>query len=484
MSEGLRVVGTGRFGREETTASGYSARSTDLEQAVLTLDLLRSLGWLVRHGVRWPGRPGVELQHLLIGPAGVFVLSVDTQETEVDAAAPGDWQPRAEDALAAATDVAAALPGVPVTPVVCFTRAEAFTGVAGSVFLCSLRNVVEVLSHAPVRIDAAALAAVHREVTDRWAGPAVPVAAMTAPTLQLVTPSRPAAFEDLEPELVPSSSYDLYGELAHLDGPVGVEAAERIAAEQAEKARVEAQRLEVERHAAEEAARREQRAAEVAAGQLAVEAARERKARLRGSTAAATAQTAQAEHEVAAVEQPRWQLARPKSNGLMAAIVIAVLALGGSALQQPIGSAAGAVRSLFTERAPARFGEQVNIGKTAYHPRLRLHAGHPVAVPGRAEVAIPFRVRNSSEDAWVLETADLLMLDRLGVSHAAKAGPPIPHGAVLRASTPVAAGTTVTGFLLFDLPPGQTVKELRLTLGSGEAAEGAGDRVLWFSRVR
>lgn len=536
------MVGTGRFGRKRTTTSVYTGQSVDLDQAVLTLDLLSALGWLVRHGVPWPGRPGEELQHLLVGAPGVFVLSVDTQETEVDTAAPGDWQPRADEVLAAATDVAAALPGVPVTPVVCFTRADAFAGVAGSVFLCSLRNVVEVLSHAPVRIDDATLAAVRQEVTDRLASPAVTVTVVPAPSPRLPTSAQPEAFEDAEAELRPSSNYDLYAELAHIDGQVvaagagdriaeeatreqhRVEAeqfleAERIAAaeaeraeeerlalereeqerlaavkaaraehvrreaerreaerreaEQADKERLEAEWREVARHAAQEVARREQQAAELAAGQQAVEEAREPEARLQGSRAA-----------VRAPEEPRWQLAVPKGKGLMAAIAVGVLTIGGIALQQPIGNAVGSVKALFTERAPARFGEQVNVGKTPYHPRLRLHAGHPVAVPGRAEVAIPFRVRNTGEDAWVLAAGDLVMLDRVGVSHSAKAGPPIPQGAVLRASTPVAAGTTVTGFLLFDLPQGQTVKELRLTLGPDETAEGAEDPVVWFSRAR
>ena len=537
------MVGTERFGRKRTTTSVYTGQSVDLDQAVLTLDLLRTLGWLVRHGVPWPGRPGEELQHLLVGAPGVFVLSVDIQETEVDTAAPGDWQLRADEVLAAATDVAAALPGVPVTPVVCFTRADAFTGVAGSVFLCSLRNVVEVLSHAPVRIDEATLAAVRQEVTDRLASPAVTVTVVPAPSPRLQT-AQPEAFADAEAELRPSSSYDLYAELAHLDGQVGVEAAgagdriaeeatreqhrveaeqfleaERIAAaeaeraeeerlalereeqerlaaveaaraedvrreverreaerrqaEQADKERVEAEWRDVARHAAQEVARREQQTAELAAGQQAVEEARDPKARLQASRAA-----------VPAPEEPRWQLAVPKGKGLMAAIVVGVLTVGGVVLQQPIGNAVGSVKALFTERAPARFGEQVNVGKTLYHPRLRLHAGHPVPVPGRAEVAIPFRVRNTGDVAWVLEAADLVMLDRVGISHSAKAGPPIPQGAVLRASTPVAAGTTVAGFLLFDLPQGQTVKELRLTLGPDETAEGAEDPVVWFSRVR
>lgn len=552
------MAGTGRFGRKRTT-SVYAGQSVEMDQAVMTLDLLRALGWLVRHGVDWPGRAGDELAHLLVGPPGVFVLDIDDHETEVDAASPEAWQERADAALAAATDVAAALPGVPVTPVLCFVRAEAFTGVAGSVFLCSLRNIVEVLSHAPVRLDDATLAAVRQEVADGLAAPADAVTtvespaaapAVTSAATPVMTPA--GSLEDGEPELLPSPNYDLYAELGRLDvaedvtGDVdAVAAGERIAEEAArEQQRLEAEQLlEGERIAAAEAERAEQErlarereeqerlaAAEAARAEDArreserldaarreaerAELARQEEQRQVAERAAAVrAEVARREEERLASEraaepvdsavavepahragttgpgpaEPARRPARyalPKGKGLTAAAVVAALVLGGLLLHEPIGTAAGSMKALFTERAPARFGEQVNVGKTLYHPRLRLHAGQPVAVPARAEVAVPFTVRNGSDEAWVLEGADLVMLDRVGTSHPAKAGPAIPQGPLLGASTPVPAGQTVTGFLLFDLPQGQTVKEMRLALGPEEPAEGAEDPVVWFTRAR
>lgn len=556
------MAGTGRFGRKRTT-SVYAGQSVEMDQAVMTLDLLRALGWLVRHGVDWPGRPGDELAHLLVGPPGVFVLDIDDHETEVDVASPEAWQERADAALAAATDVAAALPGVPVTPVLCFVRAEAFTGVAGSVFLCSLRTIVEVLSHAPVRLDDATLAAVRQEVADGLAAPADAVTtveppaaapAVTSAATPVMTPVMTPAgsLEDGEPELLPSPNYDLYAELGRLDvaedvtGDVdAVAAGERIAEEAArEQQRLEAEQLlESERIAAAEAERAEQErlarereeqerlaAAEAARAEDArreaerldaerreaewAELARQEEQRQVAERAAAVrAEVARREEERLASERAAEpvdsavavepahragttgpapagpagkpdRFALPKGKAVKAAGVVAALVLGGLLLQEPIGTAAGSVKALFTERAPARFGEQVNVGKTLYHPRLRLHAGQPVAVPARAEVAVPFTVRNGSDEAWVLEGADLVMLDRVGISHPAKAGPMIPQGPLLGASTPVPAGETVTGFLLFDLPQGQTVKEVRLALGPDEPAEGAEDPVVWFARAR
>ena len=53
--------------RYERGAAGEAATAAQL-------DSLRQHGWAVFHDVRWPGRPKANIDHVAVGPGGVFVI--------------------------------------------------------------------------------------------------------------------------------------------------------------------------------------------------------------------------------------------------------------------------------------------------------------------------------------------------------------------------------------------------------------------------
>lgn len=113
--------------------------------------------WTHIHDLRWPGRKLANIDHLAIGPGGIFVIDSKNwsgritvkenvlrqngyqRETEVsgcaDAAlAVGQLAPRYMDCM---------------KPVICFDRDEEISGWAREVMLCSTANIVEMLMSRP-----------------------------------------------------------------------------------------------------------------------------------------------------------------------------------------------------------------------------------------------------------------------------------------------------------------------------------------------
>ncbi|WP_310964521.1 nuclease-related domain-containing protein [Nocardioides terrisoli] len=136
--------------------------------AAPVLNLMRANGWLVLHDRVWPGRAGSLIDHVVAGPAGVFVVSEHhwSGAISVDEGAlrcRGALRVVAVgDAVEAAAAVSSLVPGVPVTPVLCFPRPEPVDGSTRGVLLSSTENVLDVLLDEPGRLDAEDLRAVTR----------------------------------------------------------------------------------------------------------------------------------------------------------------------------------------------------------------------------------------------------------------------------------------------------------------------------------
>lgn len=123
--------------------------------AVGALDALAWRGWVVLHDVARPGRRRATIDHVLVGPGGVFVTSrkkwpgpVAIVDGELRLAGRAS-QREVTDVVEAAAEVLALVPDVPVHPVLCLERHQPVTGWVRNVMLCASSNVEEILTTRP-----------------------------------------------------------------------------------------------------------------------------------------------------------------------------------------------------------------------------------------------------------------------------------------------------------------------------------------------
>ena len=118
------------------------------------LDSLPSQSWVVLHDVRWPGRPFANIDHVAIGPGGVFVIDSKNWSGSVELAGDvlrQDGRSRARELVSARESAAAVarqlvfLPSAQVVSVLCFVGRDV-TGWVGSVLVCNTSNVAHVLT--------------------------------------------------------------------------------------------------------------------------------------------------------------------------------------------------------------------------------------------------------------------------------------------------------------------------------------------------
>lgn len=127
--------------------------------------------WTVLHDVRWPGRQRANIDHLAVGPTGVFVIDSKNWSGRITLADGVLLQNgrRREWAISgcadAATAVALRLPDLTaqVEPVLCFTRDDPMHERSNGVLLCSTSTLVELLTSRPTVWDAHDV----RQVVDR-----------------------------------------------------------------------------------------------------------------------------------------------------------------------------------------------------------------------------------------------------------------------------------------------------------------------------
>jgi hypothetical protein len=148
--------------RRKREKSARLQRSADLwergaagERATAkALASLPSDSWVVLHDVRWPGRPFANLDHVAIGPSGVFVIDSKNWSGSVQLAGPvlrQDGRPRGRDLVSARAAAAAVarqllfLPSAQVSSVLCFVGKDV-TGWAGPVLVCNTSNIAHVLT--------------------------------------------------------------------------------------------------------------------------------------------------------------------------------------------------------------------------------------------------------------------------------------------------------------------------------------------------
>ena len=131
----------------------HRARSTGA-----ILDDLRAEGWSVFHDVRMPARRRLNLDHVVVGPAGVFVIDSKNWSGQIEVRENNFWirgrrQDRVVGASSEAALAVAGLLGGPAVATVrsalCFERSEPVVGWCYDVMLCSTGNLREMLIRRP-----------------------------------------------------------------------------------------------------------------------------------------------------------------------------------------------------------------------------------------------------------------------------------------------------------------------------------------------
>lgn len=118
--------------------------------------------WVVLHDLAWPGRPKANIDHVVIGPGGVFVVDAKNWSGTVevrDQVVRQNGRQR-EQAVTSAAEAALALQDVvpeshQCAGVLCFVGDGALSGRVRDVMVCSTSNLVAMLTSRPVALDPA-----------------------------------------------------------------------------------------------------------------------------------------------------------------------------------------------------------------------------------------------------------------------------------------------------------------------------------------
>ncbi len=170
-----------------------------------TGEVLQGLGaeWTVLHDHRWPGRRFANIDHVVVGPGGIFVI--DSKNWSGDVRVGGQVLRQngrsREKAVASAADAALAVSEIAgphahtVRPVICFARDEDISGWARDVMVCSTSNLVPMLRSRPRILEAAqaADAALRLDASLQRAGTASPALSSPDSASGRTRPQRPAA---------------------------------------------------------------------------------------------------------------------------------------------------------------------------------------------------------------------------------------------------------------------------------------------------
>ena len=159
MAAGESAYDVARRQREKAERLQKSAalweRGAQGEQAVARALAALPEGWIVLHDLSWPGRQRANLDHVVIGPPGVFVVDAKNWSGRVEVRDQLLMQNgrQRESAVSSVTAAAIAVQEIvapyPCLGVLCFVRDEAVTATAWNVAVCSTSNLVPMLTERP-----------------------------------------------------------------------------------------------------------------------------------------------------------------------------------------------------------------------------------------------------------------------------------------------------------------------------------------------
>lgn len=143
-----------KIARLERAAAMWERGAAGERATANALKALPADDWVVLHDLRWPGRPFANIDHIAIGPGGVFVIDSKNWSGRVQLT--GDvlrqnGRPRGREVLSsreAAAAVSRRLIYVPpdyVTPVLCIVGSDV-GGRVGQVVVCHKTSIVDALT--------------------------------------------------------------------------------------------------------------------------------------------------------------------------------------------------------------------------------------------------------------------------------------------------------------------------------------------------
>lgn len=174
--------------------------------------------YTVFHDLRWPGRRYANVDHVVIGPGGIFVIDsknwsgVITVQRDVLRQNGRLREREVVGAAEAALAVAQMIPSVRVDqvhPVLCFTRDEQVAGFARDVMVCSTSTLLWMLSSRPPVLPAEVRRVAALELDGSLRSMAEPAAYLPARTSQAGVQARPAPVQYrplVSPAAVPKRS--------------------------------------------------------------------------------------------------------------------------------------------------------------------------------------------------------------------------------------------------------------------------------------
>jgi hypothetical protein len=116
--------------------------------------------WTVLHDVRWPGPRYANIDNIVVGAGGVFVIDSKDGSGSVTT---GELVAAVEAALAVSL-IAPSVPTRHVQPVICFVRDEPIDERVRDVAVCSTSTLTELLLGTPAVLDEAQVRAVAMEL--------------------------------------------------------------------------------------------------------------------------------------------------------------------------------------------------------------------------------------------------------------------------------------------------------------------------------
>src|SRR4051794_35527612 len=147
--------------RLQRVADAYEKGADGERRTAAALAMLPASGWFVLHDVRWPGRTFANIDHIVVGPGGVFVIDSKAWSGRVEVR--GDVLRQngrqRESAVAGAAEAAMAIARVlhvnpvQVSPVLCFVGQSGLQGWARDVMLTTPDNLVAMLLSRPQVLD-------------------------------------------------------------------------------------------------------------------------------------------------------------------------------------------------------------------------------------------------------------------------------------------------------------------------------------------
>jgi hypothetical protein len=144
--------------RLSRSAALYERGAEGERVTAAVLEELPNEEWTVFHDLRWPGRRYANVDHVVVGPPGVFVIDTKNWSGHIKVQADVLKQNgrRRDQAAAGAAEAALAVAQLTsvvspqhVRPVLCFVTSEQLTGHARDVMVCSTANVLTMLTTRP-----------------------------------------------------------------------------------------------------------------------------------------------------------------------------------------------------------------------------------------------------------------------------------------------------------------------------------------------